>query len=404
MTGPEQHDRVSCRVRVARSLVLATAPGPKLCGRSAPRPYVPLCWPSSPPEEHLRTSLTATMTAQNGDKLEELVLSGKLFNPPSRSSSPVRSRSPSPAQWPTDGHDYDYDSDADRRRALASRAAEHESIGMGPGRTGVKGVIRDHAEAAALARSRRTEEIRALNRAMEGASLGGQTWAEEERARAAELARLEGKAGAVVDGRPRAGRFGHLMEVGVRSFDRALDEDRNTWVLVHIYDPSLDRCATLDETLSRLARAHPSTKFLHARAGAIGFATARPTTSPRATHLAPFPITRRPSRQILVPGRYSSHNDDDEDDPYGDENDSDGDGDAGWDDDNVDTDVLPTLLVYRGGALEHTWVRVDWEAKTGVEDLLRRHNILQGAERRPPSDEEDFDDGDLVFGGSDDDA
>ncbi|TFY61325.1 hypothetical protein EVJ58_g4571, partial [Rhodofomes roseus] len=97
---------------------------------------------------------------------------------------------------------------------------------MGPGRTGVKGVIRDHAEAAALARTRRAEEIATLNRAMEKASLGGQTWAEEERERAAERARLEGKAGRVVEGRARAGRFGHLMEVGVRSFDRALDEDR----------------------------------------------------------------------------------------------------------------------------------------------------------------------------------
>ncbi|KAH9837550.1 uncharacterized protein C8Q71DRAFT_548306 [Rhodofomes roseus] len=354
----------------------------------------------------------------NGDHLEELVLSGKLFNPPSRSSSPVRSRSPSIAQWPTDGNDYDYDSDTERRRAVEGRIAaaerEHDSIGMGPGRTGVKGVIRDHAEAAALARSRRAEEIATLNRAMEKASLGGQTWGEEERERAAERARLEGKAGRVVEGRARAGRFGHLMEVGVRSFDRALDEDRNTWVAVHIYDPSLDRCATLDEALSRLARAYPSTKFLHARAGAIGFATSRDTTSSRSTHFSPFPITRRPSRQILVPGRYPNRTDDD-DDPYGDASDGDdseGDGDAGWDDDSVDTDVLPTLLVYRGGVLEHTWVRVDWEAQAGVEELLRRHNILGGADPRNSaahadaslSDEEDFDDGDLVFGGSEDEA
>ncbi|KZT66188.1 hypothetical protein DAEQUDRAFT_477184 [Daedalea quercina L-15889] len=346
----------------------------------------------------------------NGDNLEELVLSGKLFNPPSRSSSPVRSRSPSPslAQWPTDGHDYDYDSDAERRRAAAERIPQNDSIGMGPGRTGVKGVIRDHAEAAALARARRTEELAALNRAMEQASLGGKTWVEEEK----ERERLEGKAGSIVEGRVRAGRFGHLMEVGLRSFDRALDEDRNTWVVVHIYDPSLDRCATLDETLSRLARAYPSTKFLHARAGAIGFATSRDTTSSRSTHLSPFPITRRPSRQILVPGRYPNKEEDD-DDPYGDdadEDDSGEDGEAGWEDDNVDTDVLPTLLAYRGGILEHTWVRVDWEAKAGVEELLRRHNILQGADPRGGaayaggslSDEDDFDDGDLVFGGSDD--
>ena len=199
---------------------------------------------------------------------------------------------------------------------------------------------------------------------------------------------------------------------------------------------SLDRCATLDDTLSRLARIYPATKFLRARAGAIGFATSRDTTSARSTHLSPFPITRRPSRQILVPGRYPR--DDDDDDPYGDDDGDDSGGeeaDDGWDDDNVDTDVLPTLLAYRGGALEHTWVRVDWEAKSGVEDLLRRcvqcclmmcserqeltmamamgscrHGILHETDPRSGvarvngslSDDDDLDDGELVFGGSDD--
>lgn len=39
----------------------------------------------------------------------------------------------------------------------------------------------------------------------------------------------------------------------------------------------------------------------------------------------------------------------------------------------VDTDMLPTLLVYQDGQLVHNWVRVDWEAgQTGVEDLLSR--------------------------------
>lgn len=121
----------------------------------------------------------------------------------------------------------------------------------------------------------------------------------------------------------------------------------------------------------RLARQCPATKFLRARAGAIGFATSRGATPARSTHLSPFPITRRPSRQILVPGRYPRGTDEDdpyEDDDSGEEEDT----DNGWDDDNVDTGVLPTLLAYRGGVLEHTWVRVDWEAQAGVEELLRR--------------------------------
>lgn len=38
-----------------------------------------------------------------------------------------------------------------------------------------------------------------------------------------------------------------------------------------------------------------------------------------------------------------------------------------------DPDVLPTLLAYRDGELERTWVRVDWEVgEDGVEGLLRR--------------------------------
>ena len=57
---------------------------------------------------------------------------------------------------------------------------------MGPGRTGVKGVIRDRAEAETLARARRADEVAALNRAMEKTSLGGKTWAEEERRRQVE--------------------------------------------------------------------------------------------------------------------------------------------------------------------------------------------------------------------------
>ncbi|KAJ3002913.1 hypothetical protein NUW54_g5591 [Trametes sanguinea] len=77
--------------------------------------------------------------------IEDLVLSGKLFNPPSRSNSPVRSRSPSPsrAPWINEDEDFEYDSDAERRAEIEAHIAsqqQQESIGMGPGRTGVKGV------------------------------------------------------------------------------------------------------------------------------------------------------------------------------------------------------------------------------------------------------------------------
>ena len=125
----------------------------------------------------------------------------------------------------------------------------------------------------------------------------------------------------------------------------------------------------LDETLSRLARANPSTKFLRARAGALGFATSTSKSNSSSLLRAPFPLHRTPSRKILVPGRFAEEDEDEEDGEYGSDDDR---SDGGWEDDEVDTDVLPTMLVYRGGQLVHSWIRVDWEAKAGVEELLRK--------------------------------
>ena len=107
---------------------------------------------------------------------------------------------------------------------------------MGPGRTGVKGVIRDRAEAESLARAKRADEVGALNRAMEKASLGGKTWAEEEKARLQEQALQEARAGGSRARLAGKGKFGHLREVGVRSFVQAVEQDRNVWVVLHIYD------------------------------------------------------------------------------------------------------------------------------------------------------------------------
>ncbi|THH17081.1 hypothetical protein EUX98_g9194 [Antrodiella citrinella] len=322
--------------------------------------------------------------------IEELVLSGKLFNPPSRSSSPVRTPSPSSpriAQWPNDTDaEFDYDSDAERRKAIEQHISDQQqredSIGMGPGRTGVKGVIRDRQEANAMQKAKKADGVREVNRKMEKASLGGKTWGEEEKERIEQQARLEGRSVRDIMSKGEAlrgendgierGKFGHLREVGLQGYLQAIEkEDRNVWVLVHIYDPSLDRCAALDDNLARLARLHPSTKFLRTRAGAIGFASSQPSTSSCGSSLhvlkQPFRLTRTPSRKILVPGRYPTDEDDDDDDEFG----SDGDEDE-WSDDKVDTDVLPTMLVYRGGELVHSWIRVDWEAQLGMEELLQR--------------------------------
>lgn len=110
---------------------------------------------------------------------------------------------------------------------------------------------------------------------------------------------------------------------------------------------------------------YPETKFVRARAAALGFAsTALSSSSARVR-----------SKLNGMPGRFV---DDDDEDPYADGADEkpyydEEEEDEGEQEEDVDTDMLPTLLVYRDGELVHNWVRVDWEAgQAGVEDLLAR--------------------------------
>jgi len=42
----------------------------------------------------------------------------------------------------------------------------------------------------------------------------------------------------------------------------------------------------------------------------------------------------------------------------------------------TDTDMLPTVLVYRAGQLIHNWIRVDWEAEAWVK---RKEGSLSGS-------------------------
>jgi hypothetical protein len=123
---------------------------------------------------------------------------------------------------------------------------------------------------------------------------------------------------------------------------------------------SLDRCILLDNTLSLLARAHPSVKFIRTKAGALGF----------ATH-----TTRTQSSKA----RNTSYSDDDEEKEEEEE-------------ESVDTDMLPTVLVYRGGHLIHNWVRVDWVIREEVgsldldiQSLLEKY-VLQPSRSRQGTD------------------
>lgn len=122
----------------------------------------------------------------------------------------------------------------------------------------------------------------------------------------------------------------------------------------------MERCATIDEALIRVARASPHTKFLRARAAAIGFASlGRPSTG---TFGSKSTLSRN-DKELYTLNENSDfsqleHTEDDL-------------GDYESEEEDVDLDMLPTILVYRDGELLHTWVRVDWEAgKDGIENFL----------------------------------
>jgi hypothetical protein len=109
---------------------------------------------------------------------------------------------------------------------------------MGPGRTGVKGVIRDRDEASENDRSKRAKDLQEMNKRMERANLGGKTFLEEEREKNAISGLEEEVAKRDVLGRKKVGRFGHLREVGVQGYVDAIErEERDVWVVVHLYDP-----------------------------------------------------------------------------------------------------------------------------------------------------------------------
>ena len=118
---------------------------------------------------------------------------------------------------------------------------------MGPGRTGVKGVIRDRDEAAEIRREKKAREVEEVRKKMEASSLGGKTFLEDERERAAKGEKVDGLVMSELDkegskrnvvGRRRGGKFGHLREVGLKGFLGAVEnEDKSVWVVVHLYDP-----------------------------------------------------------------------------------------------------------------------------------------------------------------------
>lgn len=189
------------------------------------------------------------------DVLEELALSGVLFQearPPSRPHSPA-SRTPSPN--PDDELFGDLSREAERA-TLNTYEPAPEPVGMGPGRTGVKGVIRDRDEARARDRLRQREAMREMRRKMERTAITGKTYLEEEELKRGEEAtrrKDEESEDDLTSTRPRKGHtiafpglmsdkerptYGYLREVGANGFVQSVEQvDRDVWVVVHLYHP-----------------------------------------------------------------------------------------------------------------------------------------------------------------------
>ncbi|EPQ29375.1 uncharacterized protein PFL1_03130 [Pseudozyma flocculosa PF-1] len=322
------------------------------------------------------------------------------------------------------GSDLPSDDDDDDAGGPGGRPSRTEpsrlSSQIGAANTGPKGVINDHKMQALQARAERAERVHQTNAQMEKMSFQTETW-DQQQARerseaklrrqrenadsdddgaegegagvsAAAIADLRAKekrreqriaelknqgrqskrfsfqtalGGGGVGGQAQAGAgpgagsdrwFGHLREVDERGYVAAIDkEDRTTPVVIHIYSRGVEACAVLTSALSSLARTYPRTKFLQVQASAIGFGGARP---------------RHDDGTI---------DEDDEEDEGG---------DARARQDRA-ADVLPTLLVYRGGELVANLVRVDleeaWRGGTepAIRDLLSGYDALVTADGRP---------------------
>ncbi|KAF8751128.1 phosducin [Rhizoctonia solani] len=251
--------------------------------------------------------------------LEELVLSGALFNKGGDGEkSPQRSRSVSPTPNTDDelfGSDFSRpESPIDALKLIIRlvnifycppqtfshltrvKPLRYFMAGMGPGRTGVKALFGTVPRRGSR-KFETAQEIAELNAKLEKTALTARTFKETKlRRNWKKKSRCE----------------------------RAVSKAQG-----------VSRCAAVDESLARIARSHVSTKFLRARASAIGFAVLNSGSGLFDPRVAPVCAI-------------------DSDEEHG-------------------SDVL----VYRGGQLEHTFIRVDWEAgQGGIQNLLIKHGIL----------------------------
>ncbi|KAI8460003.1 hypothetical protein BY996DRAFT_8511194 [Phakopsora pachyrhizi] len=152
--------------------------------------------------------------------------------------------------------------------------------------------------------------------------------------------------------------FGHLREVGVDNFIQAVEaerEDRDVIVLIHLYDPALESCVMVNNHLSNLARLYPRTKFLRALATELDFFNSTPKTDHHGFRLPMIPTSPKGSHEKKRSG---------DDKLFGERKE--------FEESRIrratDSDVLPTLIWYRGGEYVESLPGLERELSSGFND------------------------------------
>ncbi|GAA5948486.1 hypothetical protein JCM3765_004899 [Sporobolomyces pararoseus] len=259
-----------------------------------------------------------------------------------RSTSPTRSRSPSVSSNTSSNGQPRFtavDPDAPAREPAPLRS----SGGKGSSNTGVKGVRADYREfqesrnqdatGKGLAKQMGKKLMISLEDDAEEDQLGNidEDQVALEKYRQQRMRELQGSGERGLNslgGEKKV--FGHLREIGVEQFLNAVEgETDDVAVILHLYEPDLIPCILLNSHLTALSRKYPHTKFLRSLASELDFMQQDP-----------------------------------------------------------EDETLPTVLVYRGGELETTWIRFDLEMEGGgleardareqVEKILLQKGAIDG--------------------------
>ncbi|GEM07811.1 phosducin-like 2 [Rhodotorula toruloides] len=256
-----------------------------------------------------------------------------------RASSPPRSRSSSPARRSDDEGDGSgftaIDPDPSKGGEMPSRAPGGGKRGQSRN-TGVKGVRADYKEAQ-RAMQNGNGAVNGLAEKVRTQMIVPPDKEEEVDDELAELRRKRLKVLQMQGSGERRGSdafgnriFGHLREVGVEGYVNAVEEEDEDVAVVRI-----QICDLLDTHLAHLARLYPSTKFIRCVASELDFMSS-----------------------------------------------------------DIDASTLPTVLIYRKGDLEATWVRFDLELPSGeirdgdrgrkeVEEFLAGAGVISGPPHAP---------------------